>query len=86
MGRIIETAVGRQDAVDDVLKTIFEKLLEQFADAAGDGGSDLEAKKEEAIDKRLFVFRRGVELVQREGNSGRPIVIVGCLRMGYSLE
>ena len=65
LGRLMEAAVRRQDALDDVLKAVFDRLPHHAVDA----GNDADDKTEEMADKRLFVFRRGVEMIQREGQS-----------------
>ena len=61
LGALVETAVKRGDAVDDVLKTIFESLASVGVDEA--------ERMEEIADKRLFVFRKGIKIIQREGPS-----------------
>ena len=64
LGMLVEAAVKRGDAVDDVLRTIFERLV--GGGGGGSGGEDSE-NAEEIADKRLYVFRKGIELIQREG-------------------
>ncbi len=65
---LIESAATRGDALDDVLKAIFDRLPAGGSSGrSGNDGSGNDVDEDEAADKRLFVFRKGIELIQRAG-------------------
>ncbi len=70
---LIESAATCGDALNDVLKAIFDRLPAGGSSGGSSGGSGNDGSgnddvdEDDVADKRLFVFRKGIELIQRAG-------------------